>query len=283
MYPYEVLAPAGELRAIAPIIEAGANAIYVGLEGLSSRPQSADFSMEDIRSAVKLCHESGVRLHVAINGCISERSIGIVYDRLKELDQMDVDAIIMADWGVLNKAAACVKRAELHASTLLGTYNVRTVAYLKQCKVKRVVLSTNLYIDEISRIINSVPDMDYEIVADGGICFNDNRICELPHTNSGENYTVFCREPYSLLMEGKTSPANSIAAKQISSSEIVDAYLELGIVSFKVEGRTVPYPYIVPRVKRLVKALEAAAQHDHRTSSTLHYISERNRSEEKRC
>ena len=71
MYRYEVLAPAGELSAIVPLIDAGANAIYVGLNGFSSRPQSADFSIQDIITATKICHDNGVRLHVAINGCIS--------------------------------------------------------------------------------------------------------------------------------------------------------------------------------------------------------------------
>ena len=201
MYRYEVLAPAGELNAIVPLIEAGANAIYVGLEGFSSRPQSADFTMKDIVVATQICHEMGIRLYVAINGCISEKVLYKVYEALKKLDDIGVDAIIIADWGVLKNANKCIKNAEIHASTLLGTYNARTIELLKKMRVTRVVLSTNLYIDEISCIINSVPDMEYEIVADGGICFNDNRICELPHANSSENYTVYCRERYNLLFQ----------------------------------------------------------------------------------
>lgn len=58
MYRYEVLAPAGELNAIIPLIEAGENAIYVGLEGFSSRPQSADFTMKDIVVATQICHNT---------------------------------------------------------------------------------------------------------------------------------------------------------------------------------------------------------------------------------
>lgn len=277
MYRYEVLAPAGELNAIVPLIEAGANAIYVGLEGFSSRPQSADFTMKDIVVATQICHEMGIRLHVAINGCISEKVLYKVYEALKKLDDIGVDAIIIADWGVLKNANKCIKNAEIHASTLLGTYNARTIDLLKKMRVTRVIFSTNLYIDEISCIINSVPDMEYEIVADGGICFNDNRICELPHANSSENYTVYCRERYNLLSDGRITAAKRIFAKQISSTEMVDTYLELGVCSFKIEGRTVNYQYIVPRVKRLSQALKVASQQNHSFSSTLHYISERSR------
>lgn len=277
MYQYEVLAPAGELNAVIPLIEAGANAIYVGLDGLSSRPQSSDFSIQDIVNATEICHKVGVKLYVAINGCISEKNLKLVYDKLTELDELGIDAVIIADWGVLANASNYLKKTKIHASTLLGTYNSRTIKYLKSLGVTRTVLSTNLYIDEIAHIINSVPDMEYEIVADGGICFNDNRICELPHTNSAEHYTVYCREQYIFCYENTEIPAKRIAAKQISSCEIADAYLELGILSFKIEGRTVNYNYIVPRVKKLRNALENVALHDHSISSTLHYISERNR------
>lgn len=282
MYRYEVLAPAGELNAIVPLIEAGANAVYVGLEGYSSRPQSADFTIQDIVTATQTCHQARVKLHVAINGCISEKSLDRVYEALRTLDSIGVDAVIIADWGILKNAKKYIKNAEIHASTLLGTYNARTIEYLRKMGVTRVVFSTNLYIDEINRIINAVPDMEYEIVADGGICFNDNRICELPHSDSNENYTVYCREIYSLLLAGKMTVAKRIAAKQISSAEIADAYLELGIRSFKIEGRTVNYHYIVPRVKKLSRALEVASQQDHSISSTLHYISERSRLEERK-
>lgn len=282
MYQYEVLAPAGEIEAIEPLIAAGANAIYIGLEGFSSRPQSADFTMDEIKVAVIKCHQKNVRLHVAINGCISENSVDKVYQKLEELDKSGVDAIIIADWGVLSKANMYIKNAEIHASTLLGTYNSHTIRYLKKLGVTRTVLSTNLYIDEISQITNSVDGMEFEIVADGGICFNDNRICELPHTNDAENYTVYCRQNYELIIGDEKSLANTIAAKQITSHEIVDMYLELGILSFKIEGRTVDFRYIVPRVKSLRESLDKASMNDHSIRSTLHYISERRKERAKR-
>ena len=280
MKKYEILAPAGELKAISPLIETGANAIYVGLDGFSSRPRSSDLSIKEIESALQICHQNDVRLHIAINGCISEDNLDKVYDKLKVLDRIGVDAVIIADWGILSKASLLMKNTELHASTLLGTYNSHTIRYLRDMGINRVVLSTNLYIDEIASIINSVPDIEYEMVADGGICFNDNRICELPHVNDGADYTVFCRKPYVLYYNNSTVTANRIAAKQISSAEIIDLYLELGVTSFKIEGRTVDYHYILPRVKKIKQAIDEASLRKHSISSTLHYVAERRRTVE---
>lgn len=273
MYRCELLAPAGELDAIIPLIEAGADAIYVGLAGYSSRPLSADLSIEEIEQALKICHESNIRLHVAINGCISENRMEHLLSAIEKLDLMGVDAMIIADWGVISKVIADLKNSKIHASTLLGTCNSQTMLLLKEMGVKRVVFSTNLYIDEISSMINSVPQLEYEIVADGGICFNDNRICELPHENEKESYSVFCRKNFEMSISGNKVQSKPIAAKHISSSELLDMYLELGVYSFKMEGRTVDYRHIIPRVKKLRKALDDCMINHPINVSTTHYIS----------
>ncbi len=274
MYKYELLAPAGRPESIIPLIDAGADAIYVGLDGFSSRPKSSDFSLAEIENATRIAHENNVRLHVAINGCISENVLDELYQRISDLDAMKVDALIIADWGILSKASQFLHNSELHASTLLGTYNAHTVEYLKRFGVTRTVLSTNLYLDEIAAIVNSVPDMEYEIVAEGGICFNDNRICELPHTNEGDEYTVYCRQDYDLQTGDQINKANRICAHNISICDVVEMYLELGILSYKIEGRTADYHYVLPKVKNFKNALEEASKLDRKKTSTLHYISE---------
>lgn len=268
----ELLAPAGALRSIDALIKAGADAIYVGLAGFSSRPVSSDLSLDEIREAIHVCHRHHVRLHVAINGCISNVVLEKLCAQIMQLDEFGVDAIILADWGVIYQVYNRIHHAEIHASTLLGVYNSATVKVLQQMGVKRLVFSTNLYLDEIANIINEVPDMEYEIVADGGICFNDNRICELPHTNEGANYQVYCRQPYQLVVGDKACKANPIAAKQITSNHILALYLELGIDSFKLEGRTVDIEKIVPRVKSLRTALDEAMYNKKETESSVHYV-----------
>ena len=272
----ELLAPAGTLRSIGPLIEAGADAVYVGLSGFSSRPASSDLTIDEIRTAVELCHDHHVRLHVAINGCVSSGVAAKLVDQILQLDSLGVDAMILADWGMIHHVSDRLQHAQLHASTLLGVYNASTVKLLRKMNVKRVVLSTNLYLNEIANIINEVPDLEYEIVADGGICFNDNRICELPHLNEGVGYQVYCRQPYQLSVNGTLQRANPIAAKQIVSHQILPLYLELGIDSFKVEGRTVEIEKILPRVRKLRRALDEAAGTRNGAESCTHYICTRN-------
>lgn len=282
MYKSEILAPAGKLEAIVPLIDAGADAIYVGLSGFSSRPVSADFSVDEIQTALKLCHDNNTPLYVAINGCIQEKKLDEIKKTLVYLDDMGVDALILADWGLIFTAQNCINHSSIHASTLLGTYNAETVRFLKSIGVKRVVLSTNMYIDEIATIINSVENIEYEIVAEGGICFNDNRMCELPHTNEHDGYSVYCRKNYELMIENEKYRANPICAHAISSKDILLMYLQLGIYSFKIEGRTVDYKYIIPKVRKLKQKAEELKYKDIENTSSLHHINRmRNRTKER--
>jgi len=269
---YEVLAPAGELKAILPLIDAGANAIYVGLKGHSSRPARADLTLKEIENAVELCHANGARLHVAINGGIANDDFSEVKRSLSTLEKYGVDAVIISDWGMLKQASQLLNTTELHASTLLGVYNVETVRILKNMGVTRVVLSTNLFIDEIIAIMSGVPDMEYEIVADGGICYNDNRICELSHYVKESEYRVGCREAYYLNAESNTKV--SIGSKAISLSEIIQAFAELGIISYKIEGRTIHYQDIIPHTRKLSEALKNTDIQ--KNVSALHYFKRTN-------
>lgn len=262
---YEVLAPAGEIDAILPLIEAGADAIYVGLKGFSSRPSNADLSLDEIKTAVDICHSNNTRLHVAINAGIQNDDINVIQSNLLSLEKYGVDAVILSDWGMLYKSTQLLTKTEVHASTLLGVYNAKTVNLLKDMGVNRVVLSTNLYIDEIIAIMNAEPDMEYEIVADGGICFNDNRICELPHYLKENDYCVGCKDEYY-----RNDDIVSIGSKSISLSEIVQIFVELGIFSYKIEGRTVPYKYIVSHTKKLSEALKNTEVK--KDTSSLHYF-----------
>lgn len=280
MQKCELLAPAGSYNAIEPLIDAGADAVYVGLRGFSSRPASSDLSMDEIRCAVGLCHSKGVQLHVAVNSCIAFDAADRLLASIKEMDASGVDAVIIADWGIIERACQMTERIRIHASTLLGVYNSTTVRRLRDMGVKRVVFSTNLYLDEMASIVNSVPELEYEIVADGGICFNDNRICELPHANEREDYRVFCRLDYQLRKGGVVQHANPIAAEQITSAEVLALYIEMGIMSFKVEGRTVDPEKILPRIRQLRTAMDAGQKNG--GSSVLHYVCTRQNPEVKR-
>lgn len=265
----EILAPLGDVLNTEKLIDAGANALYAGLKNYSARPSFADLSMEELEQALSVCHSRKVKLYVAINACISHVNEAEVKELIKRLDAMGMDAVILSDFGLIYYACQNVTKMEIHASTLLGVFNSRTISVLQRWGVRRIVLSTNSYLDEISRMIDAFPELDYEFVASGGICFNDNRQCELPHVYADHVYDVYCRKEYVYMCNGECEKARTIAGKHIESHEIAKLYLELGLKSFKIEGRTENPEKIINVIRKLKTALDNIVFCQ---SSNTHYI-----------
>lgn len=269
---YEVLAPVGNFKEINIILDENPDAIYVGLKGFTSRPSRTDFSFEEIKSAIKLCHDRNIRIYVAVNSNISEDAFEEQCKLIRELDMEGVDAFILADFGMISALSGKLKKAEIHASTLLGAYNIETVKILKSYGVKRIVFYANLYLDEMIRIISAVPDLDYELVAEGGTCFNDIRQCRLPHIISEDEHILTCRSGC-ILFDHSDIPQKGkmLAEYPCRVAEVVGIYMASGIHSFKIEGRTVPAQERISQIRGLKENIERF-KNGTPTNSFLHYI-----------
>lgn len=277
MISCEILAPAGRKEDVLPLLEAGADAIYVGLSGYSARPKSSDLSMTDIEEILPLIHQTNKKLFIAMNANVPSDQIDALCEEVRLLDEMQVDAIIVSDYGLMSRFSRVLKHAQLHASTLTGVYNFEDVQMLKGMGVKRIILSSDLYVDEIVDIIDRVPDMDYEIVADGGICFNSNRQCLLPHVGQLEGYMVFCQKQYRLMKYGQDlGTARRIGNCPGKLHRTMGIYLGMGIYSFKVEGRTNNLDYIIERVRDMATSKAFFIEHELEIPGMMHYIRRKN-------
>ncbi len=269
----EVLAPAGSMPDLQLMIDEGADAIYIGLQGFSSRPSQCDFTMDMMPEAVKRCHNAGVKLYIAINANVGQNEMQGLIDQILELDALGVDSVILSEFGLIRHLSGRLKHAAMHASTLMGVYNTQTVRLLKSMGVTRIIFYANLYFEEMARIIRAVPDMEYELVAEGGTCFNDIRQCHIPHSMINGEHTLFCRKLFSLTgeeaCEGRT--ALPICEAPTRTAEIVGLFMSIGVYSFKIEGRTVPGPQRVPMVRDLKKYIEA--YNGMNAEACLHYFS----------
>lgn len=269
----EILAPAGRVTDIIPLLEVGADAIYVGLSGYSARPKSSDFTIEDIFEIFNIIHARGRKLFIAINANVLDDRIESLLDTVKILDNLKVDAFIVSDYGLIYRILQIIKNAQIHVSTLTGVYNYENVRMLRELGVKRVILSSDLYLDEMVDILEHEPELDYEIVADGGICFNSNRQCLLPHVGQQEEYYVYCQNSYRLKSNDKViGEARRIGNCPGKVHRTMGIYLGMGIMSFKVEGRTNSIDYIIERIKEMVKSKNFYLKHTSEIPGMMHYI-----------
>lgn len=270
----EILAPLGKLKYLEKIISSGADAVYAGVKGFSSRPEFSDLTIEEIGELVKIAHSKGCRVYVALNACIPERRVAQLIEIAERLDQMEVDALILAEFGIISILAERLNHSEIHASTLLGVYNSKTIELLKKYHVKRVVLSSDLFVDEIGELIRRSGDMEYEIIAAGGICFQCNRQCRLIHGMDKGNYHVACQNEYELLKNGvPIGAAHRIGAPSARLYLSLGMYYAMGINSFKIEGRTNNLEDVCHRIIELDKARKFVEEHENHIPGCLHYIS----------
>jgi putative protease len=263
----EVLAPSGKLDHVAAALEAGADAIYIGLKGFSARPDAWGFELNSAIAAAELAHAAGKKLYVAVNAEFRSGAEKEILSTFEKLEKARVDSVIIGDFGLLNFYHQNNFHIPVHASTLLGTYNAESLRFLKdKYKVERVVVNTGLEIDEMAALYFECPDVELELICHGGVCFNDNRRCRLPHYLYQDEYCVGCKQLYQiypseneigeLVLQKEASqisekPLNKVLgrrliwAPEVDLSALVGFFIKLGIVSFKIEGRTRPQDYIV--------------------------------------
>jgi putative protease len=277
----EVLAPAGSLEHVQAAIAAGADAIYVGLQKFSARPDDWSLSLDEIRTALRMAHDAGRRLHVAINAELRDPRSADLERSAASMERIGVDAFIVGDFGMLQCLREAGIRVPLHASTLLGIYNAQAIRFLqREFGVSRVVLNTNLYIDEIADLHFLCGDVELEIISHGGVCFNDNRRCRQPHYLFEGEYCVGCKQIYEAFPSdsqqvGQLTPLSTVASQvrtpdvplhggrliwspEIDLSAIVGLFLRVGVISFKIDGRTRTADYVAQSTRKLRQAVDGA-------------------------
>ena len=269
---YEVLAPVGNIDDLTLMLDEGADAVYVGLKGVSSRPSNADLTLEEISTAIKKCHNYKKKIYIAINVKIGQRQCDDLLKKIEYLDEMNADAIILSDLGIIYALNGKLKNSKIHVSTLAGVYNSSTIKVLEAMGVTRIIFCANLKFEEMAQIISAVPNMEYEVVAEGGTCFNDICLCNIPHGVIGEEQILYCREKYELYDENICiGSAKSICELATKTDDIIPLFMAIGVKSYKIEGRTVRGKQRVQMIRNLKRSIENYKDYKG-LSAYLHYF-----------
>lgn len=245
----ELLSPAGSMEALKMAIMGGADAVYVGGKRFGARAFATNFSDEEMKEAIFLCHLHGVSLYVTINTMIYESEIFDVLSYISFLYKNHIDAIILSDVGLMKLCHECFPDLELHASTQTHIHNVEQIAMLKKLGVKRVVLARELSLEEIKRFPK---DMDLEVFIHGALCISYSGQCLFSSLllgrsgNRGECAQI-CRLPFSLLQDGNVMDTKGqylLSTRDLNTSKRFFALLDSNIKSFKIEGRMKSPSYV---------------------------------------
>lgn len=273
MKKIELLAPAGDINKLKTAVEYGADAVYLGGESFGLRKASKNFSMEDIKWATDYLHERGKKIHVTLNIIPHDKDIEGVEEYIKDLYDIGVDALIVADPGMFMKVKEVAKDFPIHISTQGSVTNAQTVKFWQQLGAERVVMARELSLKEVSDIIKEVGDsIEIETFAHGAMCMSYSGRCLLSNYMTGRDANMGdcaqpCRYKYHLVEEkrpGEYFPIEEhdegtfiMNSKDLCMIEHIDDMIEAGIASLKIEGRVKSEYYLATVIRSYRMAIDA--------------------------
>ena len=273
MKKIELLAPAGDINKLKTAVEYGADAVYLGGESFGLRKASKNFSMEDIKWATDYLHERGKKIHVTLNIIPHDKDIEGVEEYIKDLYDIGVDALIVADPGMFMKVKEVAKDFPIHISTQGSVTNQETVKFWQQLGAERVVMARELSLKEVSDIIKEVGDsIEIETFAHGAMCMSYSGRCLLSNYMTGRDANMGdcaqpCRYKYHLVEEkrpGEYFPIEEhdegtfiMNSKDLCMIEHIDDMIKAGIASLKIEGRVKSEYYLATVIRSYRMAIDA--------------------------
>ncbi len=246
----ELLSPAGTFECLVAAVSGGADAVYVGGKSFGARAFAGNFDEEELKKAVIYCHLHGVRLYVTVNTLLSDAEISDALAFSERLYLMGVDALIVADLGLVRELRERLPDMELHASTQMSVHNTAGADAAFSLGCRRVVLARELSRDSISAV-TAVCKPEVEVFIHGAICVSTSGQClfsSLVGGRSGNRGECAqpCRLPY-----GKGYP---LSMSDMSLAGHVRELIESGVASLKIEGR-MKSPDYVYRVTKIYRRL----------------------------
>lgn len=269
------MAPVGSYESLAAAIDAGADAVYFGVEGLNMRSRSSvNFTLDDLRQIASTCSARGVRTYLTVNTIIYDDDTDKCHAIIDAAAEAGISAIIASDMAAILYARS--RGVEVHISTQLSVSNTATVEFLSQW-ADVVVLARELDLDRVRRIHEAIVRRDIrgphgelvriEMFCHGALCMAISGKCylSLHEMNSSANRgacTQICRRGYTVT-DRETGEQLDIDNKYIMSPKdlktihFLNKMADAGVRVFKIEGRARGPEYVSEAVRCYDEALTA--------------------------
>lgn len=243
----ELLAPAKNLECGIEAIKHGADAVYIGAPKYGARAAAGN-SLEDLRQLAEYAHRFCAKVYVTLNTIIYDEELAEVEELVWQLYRIGIDALIVQDMALLTMNLPPI---ELHASTQTDNRTPEKVKFLYENGFSQVVLARELSLKDIEEIHRACP-VPLEAFVHGALCVSYSGQCYASQAcfgrsaNRGE-CAQFCRLPFDLVdADGRVIERNRhlLSLKDMNRSAHLEAMMDAGVRSFKIEGRLKDVTYV---------------------------------------
>ncbi len=254
----ELLAPAGDLERLKIAYLYGADAVYIGGLDYSLRANAKNFSLEDIKEATKFAHSLGKKIYVTVNIVFHNKNLEGLKEYLEALKKLDVDAVIVSDIIGINLAHEC--GLDIILSTQASVLNYSAVRFYKSLGVKRFVLGREATREDIIRIKKE--NVEVECFIHGAMCTSISGKCVLSNymTNRDSNRGG-CAQICRWVFDTDNVPF-TFMSKDLNMVEYIEDMINIGIDSFKVEGRMRSIYYLATVIKCYREIIDKIKEHN---------------------
>jgi putative protease len=262
----ELLAPAGDWECLRAAVANGTDAVYFGLQEFNARHRATNFAIEELPAVTDYLHRHNVRGYVTLNTLIFSQELPDLVSIVRRVAEARIDAVIVQDLGLIRLIRRLYPTLPVHASTQTTQTEPRGIEWLRQMGVARVILARELSIREIASI-RSRTTMPLEVFVHGALCVAYSGQCLTSEALGGRSANrgqcaQACRMPYDLIVDGEYRDLNDIkyllSPLDLAGYEQVRALTELGVASFKIEGRLKGPAYVAQTVQTYRRAIDAA-------------------------
>ena len=244
MRQLELLSPAKNLHVGVAAINHGADAVYIGAPMFGARVAAAN-SLEDISELIQYAHQFNVKVYVALNTILYDDEIQRAVELAHKLYDIHADALIIQDLGLLE---CDLPPIALHASTQLNNRTPEKVDFLEKVGFSQVVLARELNLNQIKEIADktSVP---LEFFIHGALCVCYSGQCYMSEYATGRSgnrgeCAQMCRHKYTLQGLDENKGGYFLSTKDLSLANRLEDLINVGITSFKIEGRLKDEDYV---------------------------------------
>ena len=272
---FEIMAPVGSFEALHAAIEAGADAIYFGVQGLNMRNRSsANFTLTDLRNIIDTCNRAGVKTYLTVNTIIYDEDMPALLSTLTAAAEAGVSAVIASDIAAIT--AARDRGIEVHISTQCNISNTAAARYYSQW-ADTIVLARELNLDQVKAISTAIATepilgpagnpLKIEMFCHGALCMAVSGKCylSLHELNSSANRGAcaqICRRAYTVTDKdtGEQLEVENkyiMSPKDLKTIHFLNKMVDAGVTVFKIEGRARGPEYVYTAVKAYDTALRA--------------------------
>lgn len=247
----EILAPVGSLEMLESAVRCGADAVYLGAKEFSARQNAENFSLEELKNAIDFCHIRNVKVYLTLNILIKESEFESAFELAQAAYNLGIDAVIIEDLGLAQILREKIPELSLHASTQMSVHTPAALTILKEMGFKRVVVARELSNTELTAICKKAKELDIEIEAfvHGALCMSVSGQCQLSaFLGARSGNRGLCAGPCRLPFKAEKGTGYDLSLKDLSLLDRLYELKEIGVKSFKIEGRMKRPEYVAAAV-----------------------------------